>query len=148
MIEPVRYRHVAIYVDDLRAAEDFYAQVFAAEVLFRETVDSAGVWRTLPLGSRWEHAEAAGIEIDMSVLQRDEVVLPLFVGRPSTRIIGLHASVDEIDAMRRRMPPGARVIAESEHDLAFADSFEVEWQVSVPGQFRSSGEIRGEWLAL
>ena len=148
MIERVRYRHVALYVDDLRAAEEFYGHVFGAAVLFREATDGGGLWRTLPLGSSWEDAEAAEIEIEMTVLQRDDVVLPLFVGRPSRRIIGLHATAEEIDAIRRRLPRGTRVIAANEEQLVFADPFDVEWQVSVAGPFRSSGEIGGHWLGL
>lgn len=144
----MRYRHVALYVDDLRGAEEFYRRVFAAEVRFRETVDADGVWRTLPLDAGWEEAAAAGIEVRMTFLQRDQFFLPVFAGRPARRIVGLHASAEEIRAMRARLPDGTSVLAEGDGRLVFADPFEVEWQVGAATAFRSSGELQGRWLVL
>jgi hypothetical protein len=81
----------------------------------------------------------------MVALRRDEFVLPIFMGRSEPRIIGL-AGAEEIAAMRDRLPEGARVLADGEASLVFADPFGVEWQVSAAARFRSSGEIYGRWL--
>jgi predicted enzyme related to lactoylglutathione lyase len=65
----VRYCHVALYAEDLRAAEPFYGQTFAADVLFREAVDSDGVWHALPLDAGWEEADV-GLETDGGSMSR------------------------------------------------------------------------------
>ena len=148
MIGRMRYRHVALYADDLRRAEDFYAHVFAAEVLFREAMSSDGVWQTLPLHATWDDAERAGIDLQLVVLRRDDIFLPVFLGESVPRIVGLEATVKEADEMRRRLPEEAQVLDESERQLVFADPFAVEWQVGIGTGFRSSGEMHGRWLAV
>jgi hypothetical protein len=40
----MRVRHIALYAEDLRSAEDFYMRVSAPALLFREAVDADGVW--------------------------------------------------------------------------------------------------------
>jgi len=142
----MRYTHVALHVDDLRAAEAFYRQVFDADVLFREAHD--GVWRTLPPDAGWEDAERAGTELHMVALGRDGIVLPLFAGTPTRRIIGIEASLDELESMRRRLPEDARLIGETAQTLVFSDPFDVEWQVRAGGGFQSSGELHGRWLVV
>ena len=123
MIGRMMYRHVAMYADDLRAAEDFYRLVFAAEVLFREAVSTNGLWATLPLGASWDDATEAGIEIEMVALGRDAFVLPIFAGRSASRIIGLEATIDEMRALRRRLPREAELVTEDERKLVFMDPF-------------------------
>lgn len=144
----MRVSHIALYAEDLRAAENFYARVFAAELLFREAVDGDGVWHTLPLSAGWDDATAVGIRVDLVVLRRDDLVLPVFAGRSSPRIIGLDVAAEEIEAMRARLPDEAHVLAEGEARLVFVDPFGVQWQVSAAAAFRSSGEIHGRWLPL
>lgn len=144
----MRVSHIALYAPDLRAAENFYARAFAAEFLFREAVDGDGLWHTLPLSAGWDDAIAAGIRVDLVVLRRDDLVLPVFAGRSLPRIIGLDVDADEIDAMRARLPEEAHVLTEDEARLVFVDPFGVEWQVSAAAPFRSSGEIHGRWLTL
>lgn len=148
MIGRMRYSHVALYSDDLRAAEEFYRQVFAAEVLFREAVDRDGVWHTLPLEASWDDAEEAGIELHMVVLERNGIFLPIFGGRSAPRIIGLEATIEEIGAMRRRLPDETEVVTEGGPKLVFVDPFDVEWQVSAGTGFRSQGEMHGRWLVV
>ncbi len=144
----MRYSHVALYADDLRAAERFYARVFAAEVLFREAVDANGVWHTLPLDSGWDDAARAGVELGMVALRRDEIVFPVFARRTAPRIIGLEVAGEEIAGMRGRLPDEAEVVAANERQLVFADPFGVEWQIRTRGGFHSSGEMHGRWLVL
>lgn len=82
------------------------------------------------------------------MLRRDHLVLPVFAGRSSPRIIGLDVDGEEIESMRARLPEEAHVLAEGEARLVFVDPFGVEWQVSAAAPFRSSGEIHGRWLTL
>lgn len=145
---PVRISHVALYAEDLRAAEAFYERAFAAELLFREAVDADGIWHTLPLDVGWDDAAAADIRIDMVAVRRDDLILPVFVGRSEPRIIGLKASADEIGALHARLPEQARMLTHNNAEIVFADPFGVEWQVSTGTRFRSSGEMHGRWLAL
>ena len=77
---------------DLRAAENAYRRLFGIDaILFREGRLAAGEWATLPLGKGWEDADAAGIEVGMVALRRDEFVLALFQGTrqpaPCTRSV-------------------------------------------------------------
>lgn len=145
----MRYSHVALYADDLRAAEDFYSRVFAAHVLFREVCGADGLWRALPPASGWDDAARAGVEIDMVALERDEIVFPIFAGRTVPRIIGLEVADEELAEMHGRLSPEAEIVAATEQQLVFTDPFDVEWQVRKTGvDFRSSGEIHGRWVSF
>jgi catechol 2,3-dioxygenase-like lactoylglutathione lyase family enzyme len=145
---PVRYSHVALYAADLRAAEEFYASAFAADLLFRESRDTDGFWHTLPLEATWEDAERAGIEIHFVALARDAIVFPIFEGERGPRIVGLKLDAEELDAVRDRLPGEAVVVAQGERTLVFRDPFEVEWQLATVAGFRSSGELHGRWLRV
>lgn len=149
-----RYRHVALLVSDLRGAEEYYVALFGMEVLFREGPlepggPAAEVWGSLPPGANWDEAEAAGLEIGMVALQRDDFILPLFAADPSgaqTYAIGLIMEQDEIEAVRARLPEDALVETASEGWLAFVDRFGVRWQLSDTQPFRSAGDRDGIWL--
>lgn len=148
-----RYRHVALLVPDLRAAEEYYVDVFGMEVLFREgPLERGGLsaesWGTLPPDHGWDEAGSAGVEIGMVVLQRDDFILPLFASQPAgvqTYAIGLIMQRDEIEAVRTRLPGDASIETHSRGWLAFVDRFGVRWQLSDTAAFRSSGETRGVW---
>lgn len=144
----MRYSHVALYVDDLRAAERFYTRALAADVLFREAVDASGDWRTLPLEAGWDDAARAGFDLHMVALKRDHLVFPVFLGPTAPRIIGLEVTGEEIAEMGRRLPDEAKVLARDEEQIVFADPFDVQWQVRSCAAFRSSGEIKGRWFSL
>jgi catechol 2,3-dioxygenase-like lactoylglutathione lyase family enzyme len=144
----MRCSHVALYVDDLRAAEHFYTRAFAADVLFREAVDASGVWRTLPLEAGWDDAARAGVDLHMVALKRDDLVLPVFLGPTAPRVVGLDVAGEEIAEMRRRLPDEAEVLVSDEEQIVFGDPFDVQWQVRSGAQFRSSGEMHGRWFSL
>jgi catechol 2,3-dioxygenase-like lactoylglutathione lyase family enzyme len=144
----MRFSHVALSVDDLRAAERFYTCAFAADVLFREAVDGKGVWRTLPAEAGWDDAARAGVEPHMVALKRDDIVFPVFVGPTVHRIIGLEVAHDEIEEMRRRLPDEAEIVAADEAQISFTDPFAVQWQVRSSPGFSSSGEMYGRWYSL
>ena len=65
--------HVAIYVHDLRAAEEFYRRAFGMGLLFRETRREGDDWYALRPHVDWDGAEARGIQIGMVALRRDDV---------------------------------------------------------------------------
>ena len=80
---PFTLKYIALHVSDLRAAEDYYARVFAMALFFRESQQDAETWRTLRPDVTWDDAESAGITIDMVALRRDAFVLALFRGTPA-----------------------------------------------------------------
>jgi hypothetical protein len=142
----VRFRHVALMISDLRAAEDYYRAIFGMGVLFREAVTQAGPdaggWATLPHETGWDEADAAGVTISMSALQRDDVVLALFAVEPTgTQIytIGLTMSNEEMEGLRSRLPVDTLIEDEAEGWLVFGDRFGMRWQVSTSAGFGSTG---------
>lgn len=159
MVEPdaketvvARFRHVALYVLDLREAEEFYVSLFGMTVLFREALVDLerpqGAWATLPLDREWKDAEAAGVSLGMVALQRDDVVLALFAGTPSGRQIHvLSVLIDEaaIDEIAGRLSPGA-LRSRRRGYLEFTDRYGICWQLSSRSPFRSSGEALGRWI--
>jgi hypothetical protein len=122
------------------------------DLLFREGRLAADDWATLPLDKDWEDADAAGIELGMVALRRDEFVLALFQGTPQPGTVhevcfGLEA--DEIDAVWARLPKDGAPPKHTRGFLQFDDSFGFRWtlqELDVP--FKSSGEIAGRWLEV
>ncbi|HEU4751154.1 MAG TPA: hypothetical protein VFT54_08865 [Acidimicrobiia bacterium] len=106
----MRFRHVALMISDLRAAEYYYRAIFGMSVLFREAAMEPGgpqaeAWATLPPGSGWEEAEAAGVSIGMAALQRDDVVLTLLAAESTGEqiyTIGFTISNEEMEGLRSR----------------------------------------------
>lgn len=149
-----RFRHVALYVLDLREAEEHYVGLFGMTVLFREAPldrgESEGAWATLPPGSGWTDAEAAGVSLGMVALQRDDLILALFAGRPSGgQIYVLSVLIDEaaIDEIAGRLPPDAPRSHRHGY-LEFVDRYGIRWQLSSRSQFRSSGDALGRWIDM
>ena len=144
--------HLALFVTDLRAGEDFYRQAFGMEVLFREVETEEGSWYTLRPGTGWEDAERAGVEVQMVALQRDDFTLPIFRGRPQQGTvleIGVLVQPDEIEAISARLPASATRLRHEYDDLFFEDPFGFRWHVNASNEgFRSNGEIAGAWLDL
>ena len=146
----MRTKHVALYVPDLERAEAFYRHVFDLDVVTREALGSASVtedepWAQLPHTATWEDARAAGIEIQMVGLRRDDLLLALFPGdpRPGTVfLVAIVATVEEVDAVRRRLPDDAEVEVDRDDALTFLDPFGFRWQLCGPG-FTGPGDARG-----
>lgn len=147
---PFTYKYVALFVPRLRAAEDFYRSVFDLELLFRESEQGDGSWKTLRAGLDWDDAEARGIEVGMVALRRDELVLALSRGKPapgSVYELCVGLPVDEIATVRSRLPEGATPIELRPDFLRFVDPFGFRWAVQRDdAAFRSSGEIAGRWI--
>ena len=147
---PFTLKYLALHVSDLRAAENYYAEVFAMTLLFRESEQDAETWLTLRPEVDWDDAESAGITIDMVSLRRDAFVLALFRGTPAPGAVfefcvGLE--LEEIGAVRSRLPNPTNVIESRPDNLRFEDPFGFRWTVQrMDAEFRSSGEIAGRWL--
>ena len=129
---PFTLKYIALRVSDLRAAEDYYAKVFAMTLLFRESEQDAETWRTLRPEVDWDGAESAGITIDMVSLRRDAFVLALFRGTPAPDAVFefcVGIELDEIGAVRSRLPNPTNVIESRPDNLRFEDPFGFRWAV-------------------
>lgn len=146
------YRHIALVVPELRASEDYYQTLFDMQLIGREAELADGQWYTLPFNKGWEDAEAAGIRLDMTALQKDGFVLALFRGNAvpgQVTFIGLNMPAQEIAGVRSRLAqqPGANDF--SPDFLEFIDPYGITWQISLPGsEFRTSGVFANRWLEL
>jgi catechol 2,3-dioxygenase-like lactoylglutathione lyase family enzyme len=145
-------RHIAMFVPDLRSAEHYYQSVFDMELIGREAELSDGLWYTLPFDKGWDEAEAAGIELGMLALRKDEFGLALFRGDAlpgQVNVIGLKMPMEEIARVRARLPEGTQVSEDAPDYLEFRDPYQIVWQISVPGdEFRTSGDFANRWLKL
>ena len=145
-------RFIALVVADLRAAERYYRSLFDMELIGREAELADGLWYTLPFDKGWDEARAAGIELGMLALRKDEFVLALFRGdAPPGQIIviGLSMLTEEMARVRARLPGDTQVIEDALDRLEFRDPYQIVWQISVPGvEFRTAGDFANRWLKL
>jgi catechol 2,3-dioxygenase-like lactoylglutathione lyase family enzyme len=145
-------RHIALVVPDLRAAEEYYQQLFDMTIVTREAPLADGLWYALPHDKRWENAVEAGIDLAMVALRKDNLVLALFQGVAAPGqvfAIGLYVAEAEIGRIRDRMPPDAIILDDKPDSLGFIDRYRINWQISTPGsEFQGSGDITGRWIPL
>lgn len=144
------FRHVALMVSDLRAAEDFYRDTFDLEVLGRESWGEDGNSYALRPDKGWDDAEAAGIELQFVALRRGDVVLALLAGdaQPGQVFaLGLVMDTAEIVDVRARLA-GEGVLAEGPEFLEFSDPFGIRWQISTNHEFLHAGQIADRWLQV
>jgi catechol 2,3-dioxygenase-like lactoylglutathione lyase family enzyme len=146
-------KHIALFVPDLRAAEDFYRRIFGMDLLFRESdLDGEESWYTLPLEKGWDDADVAGIELAMVALKREEFVLALFRGAPqpgTVREVCFGLGADEIETVRARLQDEVITPEHKERWLRFDDPFGFRWTLQEPYvAFMSSGAIAGRWLEV
>ncbi len=143
-------RHIALFVPDLQAAEQYYQSIFEMELIGREALLRDGLWYTLPFDKGWEDARAAAIDLDMSALRKGAFVLALFRGeavKGQVYAIGLEMPAEQIQRVRARLPEEAEVIEERHSSLTFRDSYQITWQISTPGgEFRTAGDFANRWL--
>jgi catechol 2,3-dioxygenase-like lactoylglutathione lyase family enzyme len=145
-------RHIALVVPDLRAAERYYQSIFDMELVGRETELADGLWYTLPFDKSWDQADAAGIELGMLALRKDEFGLALFRGDApvgQVNVIGLKMPMEEIAAVRSRLPEGTPVSEDAPDSLEFRDPYQIIWQILLPeSRFRTSGDFANRWLKI
>jgi catechol 2,3-dioxygenase-like lactoylglutathione lyase family enzyme len=146
---PLVCKYIALYVPDLRRAADLYARMFGMELAFRET-ERHGEWWTVPADTSWDDVEAAGVDVRMAALRRDELVLAVFAGSPTpgtVHEICLGLPDEELARLRDEPPDGVKLAEQSEGFLRLDDPFGFRWVVQAPESvFRSSGEIADRWL--
>ena len=145
-------RHIAVFVPNLRSAEHYYQSVFDMELVGREAELSDGLWYTLPFDRGWDEAEAAGIELGMLALRKDEFCLALFRGdaRPGqVNVIGLRMPIEEIAKVRARLPQGTQISEAAPDYVEFRDPYQITWQIMLPtSKFRTAGDFANRWLKL
>lgn len=145
-------RHLALFVPDLQAAEQYYQSIFEIELVGREALQNDGLWYTLPFNKSWEDAKAAGIELSMSALRKGQFVLALFRGGTvggQIYAIGLEMPAEQIARVRARLPENAEIMEEGPGSLTFRDPYQIIWQISVPGgKFRTAGDFADRWLMV
>jgi catechol 2,3-dioxygenase-like lactoylglutathione lyase family enzyme len=144
--------HVALRVADLRGAEAFYTALFGLQVAFREAEVADG-WRTLPEGSGWQDAQAAGISLDLSVLHRDALHLALegagegFVAGGRLSHVGLEVTEVELQRLRQAAPGmGCQIVLDRQGLLVLDDPYGVRWELTTAYKPRSTGAATGRWL--
>lgn len=145
------YRHVALLIGDLRSAEEYYEGLFDMDVVVREGKLEDGRWASLPENAGWDEAVAAGVELGMVGLQRDQFTLALFAVEPSgvqAYAIGLLMAEDEIGQVCSRLPEDTAIEASSDGYLAFVDRFGVRWQLGTTRRFVGAGVREGLWLEI
>lgn len=143
-------RHIALTVPDLRRAEAYYRTLFEMDLIGREARHE-GRWGSLPPDKGWDEAEAAGIELDFVALRRGRFVLALIRGQAETGqvyAIGLEMAARELEGVRARLPEDAKITEEAADALAFRDRYGITWQLTTGGEFRTTGDITGEWLEV
>ncbi len=143
-------RHIALFVDDLQAAEQYYQSIFDMELVGREALLSDGLWYTLPSDKSWQDAKAAAIELGMCALRKGNFVLALFRGQAGSGqiyVLGLEMPVEEIARVRGNLPGGTFILEAGATSLAFQDPYQITWQISAPGgEFRTAGDFADRWL--
>lgn len=151
-IMSIAYRHLALFVPDLEAAEMYYRNLFAMTVITREAADRDGTWQQLPPDKGWAEAKAANIKLGMVALQHDAFVLALFPGDPQPGqifVIGVQMPDSEIEAVRARLTPNDMVLDTVNNQLLFMDRHMVSWQLVPEGApFQGAGDAHGHWLDL
>ncbi len=145
------FRHLAVFVSDLRRAEQYYQDLFRMELIGREAEGEDGETYALPPNRGWEEAEEAGIQLSLVALRRDEVILALFrgqAGHDQVYAVGLVMDKADMAEVRARFGRDASLAADEQAYLEFVDPFGLRWQISTDRRFRTAGEIAGRWLAV
>jgi catechol 2,3-dioxygenase-like lactoylglutathione lyase family enzyme len=148
----ISVRHIALFVPDLRSAESYYRSIFDMALVGREAELPDGLWYTLPFDKGWYEAVAAGIELGMLALRKDEFGLALFRGDAppgQVYVIGLRMPTEEIAKVRARLPDDTQVLEDEPDYLEFRDPYQITWQIMLPeSKFSTAGEFANRWLKL
>ena len=150
--------HVALQVQRLRETEVYYGTLFGMDVAYREA-RVEGEWRTLPPEASWADADAAGIELELCMLERGAFLLALVLD-PGTGpgslldhisvCVDNAATLDRIRSFTGEM--GCRIKDDSPTLLLFVDRYGVHWEIGLPfdgtQRDRSAGAQSGKWIEL
>jgi hypothetical protein len=101
-------------------------------------------------GGEWDDALAAGVEIHMVALRRDDLCSHSFAAHPSqarSHEVSIALDPAEIDRLRERPPAGLEILEHDDGFLRFEDPFGFVGVLQrQDAEFRSSGQIAGRWL--
>ena len=130
--------HIAIRVNNLRRAEEFYTAFLEMDVLGRMKLDSDDQL-ALPADFAWDVAGEYGA--DVSYLENGPLVLAVHrvgLGARIERALLEHISlrVDAASFTRIKglaLMRGYEVVGQSETDFAFRDPFNVVWDLNLAG---------------
>jgi hypothetical protein len=153
-VPAVRYRHLAIHVPDVRAAEVYYCGLFDLAVMFREApIPDTGAdgWAQLRPDKGWAEAETAGVDIGMVAMGRGDFVLVLFPGQPTPGqvfAVGVVMTEEEIAGVRSRLTDDTQVLSSEPGWLDFVDPYQLHWQLARTPRFVGSGEAADRWLDM
>ncbi|MDX1621423.1 MAG: hypothetical protein R3320_10560, partial [Nitriliruptorales bacterium] len=102
----IAFKHAALLVPDLRAAEEHYRTIFAADLIGRESLRDDGKWYSVPHGRSWTDIDDAGVDVHWVGLRRDDLIIALLLGEPEAQrtlyAIGLHLEPPEISEIHAR----------------------------------------------
>ena len=143
--------HIALYVPNLQEAEQFYRTLFDMDLIGREVEREDGLWYSLPFDKSWNDAQAAGVELHMVALRKGGLVLALFRGeKPPGQVfaIGISTTVEEIEFIHRKLPPGTKIDVYQYDRLEFVDPYHITWQIAVDSEFRTAGDFAGRWINM
>lgn len=128
--------HLVLLVPDVPEAEEFYAELFDADVLFREGALD-GEPGTLPEGVEWTDALSSGVDPYMSFLGRGEFYLALAgadrdgdAGRLDHVALAVDDEALESIAGRAR-ELGCSVDRNADHQLFVDDRYDVRWELNA-----------------
>ena len=144
--------HVALCVEDVAAAEQYYCSLLALEVAFRD-IEVEGEWFGLRPEYDWEAADGANAQV--CALGRGNLVLALESGRPTSEAsrlqhIGLRVSFDDLQSLRIRVAEHEIEAEITRPDLlVFSDRFGVRWEVGIAAyddpSSMGTGPRTGRW---
>ncbi|MDP9358917.1 MAG: VOC family protein [Chloroflexota bacterium] len=148
--------HLALRVSPLREAEAFYQGLFGMVVAFREA-RVAGEWQTMPPGTGWDDADAAGIPLELVFLVRDRLVLALGVGDDVALAggpldhVALRVDSTDLDHLADQAAAlGCWFAARRSDYLFFTDAYGVRWEIQTADDGgagpRSTGDQTGRWI--
>jgi catechol 2,3-dioxygenase-like lactoylglutathione lyase family enzyme len=149
--------HIALRVQDVRAAETFYCELFGLAVAWREA-ETADGWRTLPQGKTWADALAAGIDLKLVMLHRDGFALALEAaqevqGQGTLSHLGLHVDQAAFDTLQHHAPLlGCTMVTIQPRTVVFDDPYGVRWEPTLTAfadpHLLSTGARHGLWLKV
>ncbi|WP_439028329.1 VOC family protein [Haloarchaeobius sp. DT45] len=127
--------HVALAVPDVDAAESFYGELFALDVLFREG-NLDGDFGALPADVDWPAARDAGVEPGLTFVGRDGLALAL-AHDPSAPDgghvdhIALSVSEDELGGLCDRARDLDCEVDQRKSAAFVVDIYGVEWELNT-----------------
>ena len=137
--------HVAVVTSRIRAAEDQYAELFGARVIFR-VARYRGEWVTIGGRATWEEIARARVRIEGSMLRAGGLTISVIdeSGQGKTGSIN-HVGIGCTDPEQRRIKEvartvGLRFLEDGLASFKFLDGFGVIWEVSRGMDVKGSGK--------